>query len=252
MNLQGIRRVDLIAAPRHGVRFDRPDIVREPLRYVQWLLDPEGPVQQRGDLHPLELPMVEDVYTIGPKAAPVDRQWLVVVTEPQRERVVADELTRDGIETYVPVRKAFSRAMGGRRRTLTRALLPGYAFAAPAEVAGAISVIMDADSARSVLPHPDAPRTVPGEEIERLRRLEDAGEFDETQIGRKGWDKANPTGTLAWIRKGAQIWVTDGPFATFPGIVERVDAGRRRVMAALAIFGQETPVELEYTQFRRA
>lgn len=259
MDLQGTKRADDVCGPRHHVRYDRPDPAREPQAYMDWLLDFQLFSGKKGEkvaekLEPIELPFVEDIYTIGPKAAPADeKKWFVVVTEPQQERRVADELTRDGIETYVPLRKAYRRAArASRRAVMTRPLLPGYAFAGLPGLAGGISCLMAADGAMWVLPRPDAPRSVPTDEIERLRKMEDAGEFDETQANlRKGWNKAKPTGTLSWICKGARILVTDGPFAGYHATIEAVDAGRRRVKAPVSIFGRATPLELEYAQFRK-
>lgn len=50
---------------------------------------------------------------------------------------------------------------------------------------------------------------------------------------------------------GESVRISDGPFANFVGVVDEIHLERQKVKVRVAMFGRETPVELDFTQVQK-
>lgn len=77
--------------------------------------------------------------------------------------------------------------------------------------------------------------------VERIVRRERAGAFNHTvQHGKKRLAKLP-----VWCVEGALVRIAEGPFASWPGLIEDLDQEKGRAKVAVNIFGRETSVDLD-------
>ena len=50
---------------------------------------------------------------------------------------------------------------------------------------------------------------------------------------------------------GGEVEITDGPFAGFVGIIDKVDSENEKLTVMVSIFGRMTPVELTFGQVKQ-
>ncbi|WP_319530316.1 transcription termination/antitermination protein NusG [uncultured Cohaesibacter sp.] len=170
------------------------------------------------------------------------KRWYIVHAYSNFEKKVAEDIRqqaeRNGLgdlfdEVLVPTEK-FVEVRRGRKVESERKFFPGYVLVKMAMTDDAYHLIKNTPKVTGFLGSDNKPMPITNAEAERLlSQVED------------GVDKPMPTVNF---EVGEQVRVSDGPFASFNGLVEEVDEERARLKVTVSIFGRATPVELEYNQ----
>jgi len=159
------------------------------------------------------------------------------------------------IEAYSPVivelramprrRMSHAQRQYGHAISMPRevALFPGYVFIRFDIRQSGWGNAFDMAGIGGLVCRDDMPLWMPDDKIEAIKRCENHGIISGKSSVRAVFDV------------GDEVMVTNGPFASFPGIVEegldcaieKLDPAMR-IKVAVNIFGRATPVELEYWQ----
>ncbi len=170
------------------------------------------------------------------------KRWYIVHAYSNFERKVAEAIKeraqQQGLEdsfdeVLVPTEK-FVEVRRGRKVDAERKFFPGYVLVKMEMSDDAYHLINDTPKVSGFLGNDKKP--MPISEAEAQRILNQVQEGVET-----------PKPSVSF-EVGEQVRVSDGPFASFSGLVEEVDEERARLKVTVSIFGRATPVELEYGQ----
>ncbi|SDR38483.1 transcription termination/antitermination protein NusG [Pseudovibrio sp. Tun.PSC04-5.I4] len=170
------------------------------------------------------------------------KRWYIVHAYSNFERKVAEAIKerakQQGLEdsfdeVLVPTEK-FVEVRRGRKVDAERKFFPGYVLVKMEMSDDAYHLINDTPKVSGFLGNDKKP--MPISEVEAQRILNQVQEGVEA-----------PKPSISF-EVGEQVRVSDGPFASFSGLVEEVDEERTRLKVTVSIFGRATPVELEYGQ----
>ena len=158
------------------------------------------------------------------------------VAQSIRDQAVQRNLADKFEEVLVPTEKVVE-VRRGRRVDTERKFFPGYVLVKCDLTDDVYHLIKNTPKVTGFLGQDNKPMPISEREAERIK-----GQVQD------GVDRPKPSVSF---EVGEQVRVSDGPFASFNGVVEEVDEQRARLKVAVSIFGRATPVDLEYGQVEK-
>lgn len=158
------------------------------------------------------------------------------VSDSIKERALAAGLENAFEEILVPTEEVIE-VRRGRKVTAERKFFPGYVLVKMEMNDQTYHLIKETQKVTGFLGADNRPTPVSQKEVDQILH----------QV-QEGVERPKPSITF---EVGETVLVSDGPFASFSGVVEDVDEERTRLKVAVSIFGRATPVELEYAQVEK-
>lgn len=175
----------------------------------------------------------------------MDARWYVVNVYSGSEKKVAESIKEQAVlkgmedrifEVMVPTEEVVEMKKGARVSS-ERKFFPGYVLVKMIMSDDAWHIIRNTPRVSGFLGSRNKPQPITEAEAQRIiKQMTEGVERPRTAIE---------------FENGEQVRVIDGPFASFVGVVEEVDAEKMRLKLSVSIFGRSTPVELEFSQVEK-
>ncbi|MBL8019466.1 MAG: transcription termination/antitermination protein NusG [Spirochaetia bacterium] len=169
-------------------------------------------------------------------------QWYVIRTYSGHENKVKTNLEKLVLaknmagkvgQVNIPTIKV-AEMKGGKKRVVEKKFMPGYLLAELEMTDDLQYAIRKLPSVAGFVGSPD-PQPLTADEVKNLMTTEGAVEEEQPRA-------------RMLFSVGETVKIVDGPFANFNGVVDEIMPDKGRLRVKVEIFGQATPVELDYLQ----
>src|SRR5271157_6031205 len=201
---------------------------------------PEATVEVAGE------PVAEaTAETAAPLTSP-NMKWYIIhsysgferkVKESIEARVRADERLGGKIGRVLIPTESVTEVRGGKKYTSERMFYPGYVLVEMDMDDNVWHVVKSTPRVTGFVGTGQQPTPLSDEEVQQIvYRVADSKEKPKLKVK---------------FEKNETVRITEGPFATFQGIVDEVNEDRETLKVMVTIFGRSTPVELEFNQVEK-
>jgi transcription termination/antitermination protein NusG len=172
-------------------------------------------------------------------------KWYIIHTYSGFERKVRESLEsrvqafglQEKIGKVIIPTEPVTEIRNGKKYTIERAFLPGYVLVEMDLNDDVWHVVKSTPRVTGFLGTGQHPSPLSEEEVNQI-------------VYRVAIGKDKPKLRVKFD-KNESVRITDGPFATFTGVVDDVNEDKEEVTVMVTIFGRSTPVKLEYGQVEK-
>ncbi len=181
----------------------------------------------------------------GPPSNP-NMKWYIIhsysgferkVKESIEARVRADERLGGKIGRVLIPTESVTEVRGGKKYTSERMFYPGYVLVEMDMDDNVWHVVKSTPRVTGFVGTGQQPTPLSDEEVQQIvYRVADSKEKPKLKVK---------------FEKNESVRITEGPFASFTGVVDEVNEDRETLKVMVTIFGRSTPVELEFGQVEK-
>ena len=173
-------------------------------------------------------------------------KWYILHTvsgsEKRVKQMLQDQIARksmsDQFEDIVVPLIEVPEIKKGKRVITEKKFMPGYILIKMQMTDESWHLVKSVPKITGFLGSKTKPNAMSDEEVERIfKQLE---------------SETKNASSSSLYNVGDKIQVIDGPFDSFSGFVEEIDAGGQKLKISVSIFGKATPIELSFSQVKKS